>query len=446
MKSTIETEDYPNSFYIEDDDFESGFNSQWKIDEFFESTSLPYTKVGGNRPALFNSPQIVSMPTESEPNNSAVKFSVSLEDKYDWESEEGKNQKVQVYKSELGQSPVEMNSEYVYSFSNLIPVADEADDSKETIIAQWHELPDFAEGENFRNPPLALMTKGNKFYLSNKWASKKVNTNREIDGEKFFDLGSYEEGQWYEWKINVKWSYQEDGFLEVWKNDELVVRHLGPNTYNDDNGPYLRLGIYQNGGWKNRQATHKELVVDDVQVVKVDETGISEEPDKTGALAVDRATETTALRLEAEDFQLENYAIESANSASGGQLIGLSGSPQNVGTASTTVDDLSGAYDLVVGYFDESDGIAEIQFKLNDKPIDSVLLDRELGSGGVNDTTFQEITIEDVMLSSGDVLTVQGTRDGNELARIDYFDFLPASPSVTDDAATNNIVNSENVI
>lgn len=421
---------------IENDDFESGFNSEWKIDDFYESASPPYAKVGGSRPALFNTPQIVSMPTESDPDNSALKFSISSEEEYDWESEEGETQKVRVYKSEVGQSPVEMNSEYIYSFSNLIPVADEADDTKGTIIAQWHELPDFDEGEGWRNPPLALITKGDKFYLSNRWASKKVNTNKEIDGKQLFDLGSYEEGEWYDWKINVKWSYQEDGFLEVWKNDELVVRHLGPNTYNDDNAPYLRLGIYQNGGWKNRQATHKELILDDVEVVKVDETE---------ALAAERTTEAT-LRLEAEDFQLENYVIEEASSASGGQLIGLRGSPQNVGTASTTIDDLSGAYDLVVGYFDESDGIAEIQFKLNDEPIDRVLLDRELGSGGVNDTTLQEVTIEDVMLSSGDVLTVQGTRDGAEFARIDYFDFLPADPSVTDDSAINKLVDPESFV
>lgn len=435
MKSIMETEDYPNSLYIENDDFESGFNSQWKIDDFYEFASSPYAKAGGSRPALFNAPQIVSMPTESDPDNSALKFSISLEDEYNWENDEGETEKVRVYKSELGQSPVEMNSEYVYSFSNLIPVADEADDSKGTIIAQWHELPDFDEGEEWRNPPLALITKGDKFYLSNRWASKKVNTNKEIDGQQLFDLGSYEEGQWYDWKINVKWSYQEDGFLEVWKNDELVVRQFGPNTYNDDNGPYLRLGIYQNGGWKNRQATHKELILDDVRVVKVDETE---------ALAVNRATET--MRFEAEDFELENYAIEEASSASRGQLIGLKGSSQNVGTASTTIDDLSGAYDLVVGYFDESDGTAELQFKLNDKPIDSVLLNRELGSGGVNDTSFQEVTIENVMINSGDVLTVQGTRNGAEFARIDYLDFLSADPSTIDNSAINKVVDPENFV
>ena len=447
--SITETENYPDSAYLENDDFESGFNSQWKIDDFVESANAPYAGVGGNSPALFNTPEIVSIPIGSEQSNSAVKFSISSADEYDWVNKDGTIQKVRVYKSEIGQPPVEMNSEYVYSFKNLIPASDEADGLKHTIVAQWHDLPDFSEGEKFRNPPLSLMTKGNKFYLSNKWASDRVNTNQEIDGEKLFDLGNYAEDRWYEWKIHVNWSYQADGFLEVWKNDELVARHLGPNTYNDASGPYLRLGIYQPGGWENRQATYKELLLDDVEIVKIDEEvgGLSGNAlDNTEVSEVTEVIEPTALRYEAEDFQLHNYAIEEVGAASGGQSIGLSSSSEKVGVASTTIDDLSGAYDLVVGCFDESDGIAGIQLKLNDNPLGNILLDRELGSGGVNNTTFQEVTIEDLILSPGDILTVHGTRDRAEFARVDYLDFLPVSPPTINNPVSNNVVDSENVI
>lgn len=525
------TEDYLDSLYLENDNFESGLSSQWKIDDFIESATSPYAHIKGNNPPLFNSPQIVSTPTiEQEQGNSSVKFSISSEEEYDWVSEDGTTQKVRVYKSEIGQPPVEMNSEYIYRFRNLIPEADEADYLKHTIIAQWHDVPDSSEGERFRNPPLSLITKDNKFYLSNKWASQRVNTNQEIDGEELFDLGNYEEAQWYEWVIHVKWSYQDDGFLEVWKNDELVVSKVGPNTYNDALGPYLRLGIYQPGGWENRQATLKELLLDDVEIVKIDggaHSLIGDRQDNTYILSrqsaagsqitdtggidtlnlsdltlrvsdfkrsgnnlivninqdaeFDEASDLTivnfwsssdigegyietlsningidifnslsenteviepvALRLEAEDFQLQNYAIEEGDFASGGQLISLGGSSENVGIASTTIDELSGAYEVVVGYFDESDGIAEIQVKLNDDLVGSVLLNQELGSGGVNDTTFQEATIGNVTLNPGDILTVHGTLDHTEFARIDYLDFLPVSSPLTDD-----LVNTEDVI
>ncbi len=517
------TEDYLDSFYLENDNFESGLSSQWKIDDFIESATSPYAHITGNNPPLFNSPQIVSTPTtEQEQSNSSVKFSISSEEEYDWVSQDGTTQKVRVYKSEIGQPPVEMNSEYIYRFRNLIPETDEADYLKHTIIAQWHDLPDFSEGETWRNPPLSLLTKDNKFYLSNKWTSKRVSTTREIDGEELFDLGNYEEDLWYEWVIHVKWSSQEDGFLDIWNNNELVARKVGPNTYNDARGPYLRLGIYQPGGWENRQATHKELLLDDVQIVKIDGGGrslIGDNQDDTYILSrqsaagsqitdaggvdalhlsdltlsfsdfqrsgnnliinidrdaeFDRARDLTivnfwsssdigegyieklnqidgtdilnslsentnvtkpgAIRLEAENFQLQNYSIEEGDFSSGGQLISLKKSSENTGLASTTIDDLSGAYDLVVGHFDESDGIAEIQVQVNDDVVGSVLLDRELGGRLPNNITFQEAKISNVTLNPGDILSLQGIVNNSEFARIDYIDLLPVSTSPTED-------------
>ena len=526
------TEGYPDSAYIERDDFESGFNPQWKIDEFIESATPPYATIIGNRPPIYNSPQIV--PTYSgEGPNSAVKFSITSEDEYDWENEDGTIQAARVYKSELGQDPVEMNSEYIYRFRNLVPVSDDADSSKQTVIAQWHDVPDVSAGERFRNPPLSLMTKDNKFYVSNKWASAEVNTNSEIDGEEVFDLGAYQEHIWYDWTVHVKWSHQDDGFIEIWKNDELVVSKVGPNTYNDAFAPYLRLGIYQTGGWENRTATLKELYLDDVEVVEVqggpqnlvgdaedniytlssqsaagsqitdpggsdtlnlsdltldsssfDRSGnnlivdidrngefdtasdltitdfwsatgtgtgymetlddlsgtevinlFSEEATVTEPLAEETAVVApVALRLEAENFQLQNYALDESGYASGGQLISLSGPS---GTAATTIDELSGTYDITVGYFDESDGTAELQVQLNGSPVGTISLDRDLGSGGVNQLTFQETTLENVTLTAGDVLTVLGIASNNEFARIDYIDL---SPVPTDELVTSGDV------
>ncbi len=517
---------YPQSTYLENDNFESGFSSQWKVDDFIESATPPYSHIKGNNPPLFNSPQIVSTPTiEQEQSNSSVKFSISSEEEYDWVSQDGTTQKVRVYKSEIVQPPVEMNSEYIYRFRNLIPEPDEADYLKHTIIAQWHDLPDFSEGETWRNPPLSLITKDNKFYMSNRWTSKRVSTNQEHDSE-LFDLGNYEEDLWYEWTVHVKWSYQEDGFLEIWKNNELVVSKVGPNTYNDAIGPFLRIGIYQSGGWENRQATLKELLLDDVEIVKIDggaHSLIGDNQDNTYILSrqsaagsqitdkggidtlnfsdltlrlsdfkrignnlivninqdveFDEASDLTivnfwsssdigegyietlnningidifnsllenteviepvVLRLEAEDFQLQNYVIEEGDFASGEQLISLRKSSENVGIASTTIDELSGAYDIVLGFFDESDGKAEIQVQLNDNVVGSVLLNQELGDRMPSDITFQEATIRNVMLNPGDILTVQGIVDNAEFARIDYLDFLPVSSPLTDDTVNS---------
>ena len=49
--------------------------------------------------------------------------------------------------------------------------------------------------------------------------------------------------------VHVKWSNQNDGILEIWKDGEKVVDQKGPNTFNDAKGPYFRMGIYK--GWKD---------------------------------------------------------------------------------------------------------------------------------------------------------------------------------------------------
>jgi hypothetical protein len=53
-------------------------------------------------------------------------------------------------------------------------------------------------------------------------------------------------GQWTDFVINVKWSYNDDGFLKVWKDGVLIIDKSGGNCYNDDYGPFMKCGIYGN--------------------------------------------------------------------------------------------------------------------------------------------------------------------------------------------------------
>ena len=43
---------------------------------------------------------------------------------------------------------------------------------------------------------------------------------------------------------DVKWSYEADGFLKIWKNGVLVTDRTGGTCFNDDRGPFLKIGIY----------------------------------------------------------------------------------------------------------------------------------------------------------------------------------------------------------
>ena len=45
--------------------------------------------------------------------------------------------------------------------------------------------------------------------------------------------------------FHVKWSSGADGILEVYREDTMVYQKFGPNTYNDQQSPFLKLGVYK---------------------------------------------------------------------------------------------------------------------------------------------------------------------------------------------------------
>ena len=99
---------------------------------------------------------------------------------------------------------------------------------------------------------MALSTDGGKWSLVNRWDAKR-NTfesgKKVYGGAHRYDFGPYKTGVWTDWVFHVKWSYQADGILEIWKNGEKVVDQKGPNTFNDAKGPYFKMGLYK--GWKD---------------------------------------------------------------------------------------------------------------------------------------------------------------------------------------------------
>ena len=131
-----------------------------------------------------------------------------------------------------------------YGFSNLFP-AEYFRDSIPEVIAQWHEIPDWHLGEDWRSPPVSLEIKNDRYYVKVMWASNAVNTNRTKDGEIFYDLGPVDREKWNDWVFHIKFRYDDEGVLEVWKNQKKVLNRTGPNSYNDTKYPYFKLGIYK---------------------------------------------------------------------------------------------------------------------------------------------------------------------------------------------------------
>ncbi|MCK4291563.1 MAG: polysaccharide lyase [Planctomycetes bacterium] len=197
----------------------------------FETGDLKGWRVSGNAPGITGNPK------------RAGKYAMKT-------SLDRRKDKV-AYRTEVSGPGSEVGKEYWYGFSIFLPDDYVVDDVWE-IVAQWHGVPDFKAGEDWRNPVMALSTDGGRWELINRWDAK-FNTfeggKRKYGGTKRYDLRAYRRGVWTDWVVHVRWSYGPDGLLEVWKDGKKVVEQNGPNAFNDKKGPYFKMGLYK--GWKD---------------------------------------------------------------------------------------------------------------------------------------------------------------------------------------------------
>ena len=151
--------------------------------------------------------------------------------------------------------------------------------------------------------------------------------------------------------------------------------------------------------------------------------------------------------IEAEDLDLDKYRIEHNRFASGGALISLRGAGPSgtTGTASGEFTGPSGLYDIVVGYFDDNDGDGLLRFRVNHDSVDNWSLDQDLGSNLPNAQTFQQRTIGGVELEMGDTLTIEGTRNRGDFARVDFIKLLPRSVFDVDSDPITTVLGTEAV-
>ncbi len=141
--------------------------------------------------------------------------------------------------------------------------------------------------------------------------------------------------------------------------------------------------------------------------------------------------ELQRLFIEAENMDLDAYLVEANDFASGKELISLKGaskgrsSSRETGTASTKFTGLSGLYNIVVCYFDDNDGKALLRLKVNDKFVDNWSLDQNLKSDSPDELTIVRRTIGNVKLEAGDILTIEGTKNNGDFARVDFIQLNP---------------------
>jgi hypothetical protein len=164
-----------------------------------------------------------------------------------------------------------MGTERWYGFSVYLDNNYKVDANSREIITQWHDIPDVLLGETWRTPPLSLITKNGTWFLSQNWDSKQV-TKSGQGSKNLTNLGLYDTEKWTDFVFHVKWSYKDDGLIEIWKNKKLVLSQTGPNVYNDFLGPYFKIGIYPNWKKNNDQSkiNQREIYIDAIKISDTD--------------------------------------------------------------------------------------------------------------------------------------------------------------------------------
>jgi Polysaccharide lyase len=144
-----------------------------------------------------------------------------------------------------------MGKEYWYGLSVYIPVAWK-EDFKSEVLTQWFATRDKHLGEKPRSPSLALRIKKDYWIITNRYDPKPLSIKNSAPKRKLWK-GKFKRGIYTDWVFHVKWSFKDDGFINIYKNRVLIRSFKGPNTYNDIVGPIMKIGIYK-APWNNPEA------------------------------------------------------------------------------------------------------------------------------------------------------------------------------------------------
>jgi len=156
------------------------------------------------------------------------------------------NGKPDGFRSELKDKfRAQMGKEYWYRFSMFIPI-DFPIHRNRLILSQWHGVAEYELGEVSRSPVLAQRFSEGKFYITLRYSEQKVQTSNNGIKKRIYKTKDLKLGIWNDFIYHINWSYQNDGFVNVWLNGKQIVSYTGPVGYNDKEGPYFKFGIYRN--------------------------------------------------------------------------------------------------------------------------------------------------------------------------------------------------------
>jgi hypothetical protein len=159
---------------------------------------------------------------------------------------------------------VDRQRTWEYRFSTWFPKNWVNDPNSLDSFAQWHAFPDLAQGESWRSPPLAMLTKGNALYLDLRNDARFITPDNTPETEQLSMLSPLVKEKWIDWRVQIRWSQfpprqkPVPGMLNIWQNNRLVYAYRGLLGYNDVKGSFFKFGLYK-WDW-NTPKNHKSIV------------------------------------------------------------------------------------------------------------------------------------------------------------------------------------------
>jgi len=163
------------------------------------------------------------------------------------------------------------NAERWYGFSIFIPSSDIDDDYHEGWAGFNHQY----QSCNSASSPFNVRRNHDKTYFVVRYDKRtcaEVNakvTGKSSDYENMYEMTTIK-GRWVDWVIHAKYSIEEDGIIEIWRDGQKVATHKGPNYYLNPgtSSAEFKLGPYK-WAWSNNPVPSGHNA--DVRVMYVDE-------------------------------------------------------------------------------------------------------------------------------------------------------------------------------
>jgi hypothetical protein len=129
------------------------------------------------------------------------------------------------------------------------------------ILGQVHHRND--EGESGGSPPFAIELNDGVMRVISRTSDEKIRTSNAPSKTLWKDDAQIERGHWYDVKAEIKFDPFGNGAVNMWLDGQQIINYKGAIGYNDDEGGYLKMGIY-------RRASSETVAVnyDNMQMVE----------------------------------------------------------------------------------------------------------------------------------------------------------------------------------